>query len=429
MSNRDLNFNKESKDIESKDDNRALKSFLFSVIIAIISVTLTYVFVSSKYNEVLDKFDINRKIMQGDLQGSATSEEGYDNLLMNLKQIRQRIDEDFIGEIDEKEMIQHAIKGYVNGLKDDYSEYYTPEEWEEYKESLEGEFYGIGVYMTTDSDKNTIIVSAIKNTPAEAAGLKEGDIIYKVDDEEVLGLDVNLISKKIKGPEGTKVKLTVVRDGKELEKEITRKKITVINVESKMLEDKIGYIKIESFDSHVSNEFINELTDLKEKGMKKLILDLRNNTGGDVKETIKILDLFLPKKSVLFYTKDSKENEKAEYAFSDTELDVPIIVLGNKYTASASEIIIAALVDHEKAKFVGITTYGKGVIQTVYETSNGAALKITTMEYFRPSKEKLHEIGIKPDVEVKLDENKKDKKGEIIDLQLNKAIELIKKEK
>ena len=429
MSNRDLNFNKESKDIESKDDNRALKSFLFSVIIAIISVTLTYVFVSSKYNEVLDKFDINRKIMQGDLQGSATSEEGYDNLLMNLKQIRQRIDEDFIGEIDEKEMIQHAIKGYVNGLKDDYSEYYTPEEWEEYKESLEGEFYGIGVYMTTDSDKNTIIVSAIKNTPAEAAGLKEGDIIYKVDDEEVLGLDVNLISKKIKGPEGTKVKLTVVRDGKELEKEITRKKITVINVESKMLEDKIGYIKIESFDSHVSNEFINELTDLKEKGMKKLILDLRNNTGGDVKETIKILDLFLPKKSVLFYTKDSKENEKAEYAFSDTELDVPIIVLGNKYTASASEIIIAALVDHEKAKFVGITTYGKGVIQTVYETSNGAALKITTMEYFRPSKEKLHEIGIKPDVEIKLDENKKDKKGEIIDLQLNKAIELIKKEK
>lgn len=426
MSNRDLGFKKGNNEITNNNEKK-INVFLISIIIAVVSATSTYILLTNKFNRVFEELGLNQTILQSDLKESATSEDAYDNLLMNLKQIRQRIDTEFVGDIDEKELVQHAIKGYVNGLNDDYSEYYTPEEWAEYKENLDGEFYGIGIYMTTNDDKNTVVVSTIKNTPAEKAGLKEGDILYKVDDEEVLGVDINIVSKKIKGPENTKVKLTLIRKGKEIEEEIIRKKVTVVNVESKILEDKIGYILIESFDSHVSNDFEKALKELQEKGMERLILDLRNNTGGDVNETIKILDYFIPKKSVLFYTKDSKENEKSELANDDNELNIPIILLGNKYSASASEILISALIDNDKAKFIGENTYGKGVIQTVFETSNAAALKLTTMEYFRANKEKIHEIGIKPDIEVKIDETKKDKNNNIVDSQLNRAIVEVKK--
>ncbi len=427
MTKRDLDLNKNKKEVTDKERQQEVKTFLISIIIAIVSVTITYLFVRIRYDNKLGYTDTGQKILQSEMSENATSEEGYDNLLINLKQLRQRIDSHFVGEIDEKSLVEQAIKGYINGLNDDYSEYFTAEEWANFKENLEGEFFGIGMYMTLNSDKNTVVVSVIENTPAEKAGIQADDIIYKVDGEEVLGVDIDLVSKKIKGPEGTQVKLTLIRDGKEVEKEITRKKITVINVSSKMLENNIGYIKIDSFDGHVSSDFVKQFTDLEKKGMKKFILDLRNNTGGDVRETVKILDVFLPEETVLYYAKDSKDEEYIEIATDEAEVNIPIIILGNNYSASASEIVIAALVDNNKAKFIGEKTYGKGVIQTVFETSTGSALKLTTLEYFRPNKEKLHEIGIEPNIEVKIDVNKKDSKGEIIDTQLNRAIKELKK--
>lgn len=423
MSNRDLDLNNK-KELVKKDGTREIKTFLISIIIAVISVTATYIFVRTKYDTNISR---GSKIMQGELPEAATADEGYDNLLMNLKQIRQKIDEEFVGETNEQELVQQAIKGYVKGLNDDYTEYYTPEEWTEYKESLDGEFFGIGIYMSQDADKNTVVVAAMKDTPAEKAGLKAGDIIYKVNDEEVLGVDSNLISRKIKGPAGTTVKLTLVRAGKELEKEITRKKITVVNVSSRMIDKTIGYIKVDSFDSHVSDDFTKQYQDLTKKGMKKLILDLRNNAGGDVKETNKMLDVFLPKNTTMYYTKDSKDREIEEVAQDDHKIDIPIVILANKYSASASEIVIAALLDNNKAKLIGEKTYGKGVIQTVFETSTGSALKITTMEYFRPNNERIHKVGIEPTIKVKIDETKKDSKGEVIDSQLNRAIKELKK--
>lgn len=414
--------NKEKEIVAKNDIKSEIKTFLVYIIIAILSVTLTYSIMKSKYEDKTQQVTSNKRIQQGEISENATAEEGYNSLLMNIKQLRQIIDSDFVGEINEKEIVEQAIKGYVNGLQDDYSEYYTTEEWATYKEDLDGEFCGIGIYLTQNKDKNTVVVSTIEGTPAEEAGLKSDDIIYKVDGEEVLGLDLEIVSKKVKGPEGSKVKLTLARDGKEIEKEITRKKITVINVHSKMLEDNIGYIQIESFDSHVSTDFKKQYKELTDKGMKKLILDLRNNTGGDVNETIRILDVFLPKKSIVFYTKDSKNNEHVERTSDDEETNIPIIILGNKYSASASEIVISALIDNKKATFIGEKTYGKGVIQTVFETSTKSALKLTTLEYFRPNKEKIHKIGIKPDIEVKIDETKKDSKGVVIDAQLNRAI-------
>ena len=419
MSNRDLGFNRVDKCDNKQSKTEEIKKFLIYIIIAIIAVTATYIFVRAKYDGTIG---VPQSIFQGELPGEATSEDGYQNLVMNLKQIRSKIDSEFLGEIDETELVQRAIKGYVNGLKDDYSEYYTPEEWKNYKEELEGEFYGIGIYMTTNADKNVVVVSVIKGTPAEAAGLKADDIIYKVDDEEVLGIDTNFVSSKIKGPEKTKVKLTILRKGKEIVKTIERKKIHVVNVESKMLENKIGYIKIDSFDSHVYDDFSKAYKSLKEKGMKKLILDLRFNLGGDVRETIKVLDEFLPKKTVLYYTKDAQGREETVATSNDTEIKMPIVILGNGYSASASEIVISAMIDNKRAKFIGEKTYGKGVIQSVFETTNGGALKVTTSEYFRSNKEPINKIGIKPDIEVKIDENKKDSKGKVIDSQLNRAI-------
>ena len=430
MSDRDLKLNIENNknNKAEKKESKELKIFLISIIIAMVSALITYVFVRIKYsNTLIPNFDFNQMIMQGDLPEGATSDEAYDYLLMNLRQIRKKIDSEYIGEINENDLVQEAIKGYVRGLKDEFTEYYTPEEWAGYKESLEGEFCGIGVYMMQNEDKNTVIVSTIKGTPAAKAGLKEGDIVYKVNGEDVLGIDIDLVSKKIKGPEGTKVKLSFIRDGKEMEKEITREKIVIVNVSSKMIDKTIGYIKVDAFDGHVSEDFRKHYNSLNKKGMKKLILDLRNNTGGDVNQTIKILEMFLPKKSVFYYTKDSKGNENAEYAVDDEEINIPIVILGNKYTASASEIVIASLKEYKNIKFVGENTFGKGVIQTIFQTSNGAALKVTTAEYFKPNKEKIHKIGIKPDIEVKIDEKKKDKKGKIVDSQLNRAIKELKK--
>ncbi len=359
---------------------------------------------------------------------------GSSNLIENietkLKNIQGIIDSDYLGKIDENTVLDSTIKGYVSGLGDEYSEYFTKEELEEYKsDNIEGAYVGIGVYIIQDTEKNAIrVIAPIEGSPAEEAGIKPGDYIVKVDGEEVTGENITEATNKMKGKEGTKVKIQILRDDQTIDMEVERKNVKINHVESEVLEDNIGYLKISTFDEGCSKEFEQKLQDLQNKNIKSLIIDLRNNGGGIVDEALAIADLFTDKDVTLLITKDKNGNEEIRKSQSDKKVDLPVVVLTNENTASASELLVGVLKDYNIAKSVGTVTFGKGVIQELLTLPDESGLKITTNEYYTPKGSKINKIGIEPDEKVELpDEYKnvldvpKDK-----DTQLNKAIELLK---
>lgn len=347
-----------------------------------------------------------------------------------LTSIRKIIDKKFLGEIDEEKILNETIKGYVKGLDDPYTEYMTKEEMEEFNTDIMGNFTGIGIYLTNDVERNVIvIISPIKDSPAYKAGILPGDIITKVDGVSYTGEQLTEASNKIKGEIGTKVKLEILRNDETIELEITREHIKINHVESKILNNNIGYIEFNSFDDGCSDEFKEKVEELKSKNITSLIIDIRNNGGGLVDEAIKIADYIVEKDATLLITKDKTGEEEITKAEIDPIIDVPIVVLTNGSSASASEILAGALKDNGKATIVGEKTYGKGVIQQLLTLTDGSGLKITTSEYYTPNRNKINEVGITPDVEVKLDEEVEDELTieESKDNQLQKAIEILKK--
>lgn len=347
-----------------------------------------------------------------------------------LTSIRKIIDKKFLGEIDEEKILNETIKGYVKGLDDPYTEYMTKEEMEEFNTDIMGNFTGIGIYLTNDVERNVIvIISPIKDSPAYKAGILPGDIITKVDDVSYTGEQLTEASNKIKGEIGTTVKLEILRNDETIELEITREHIKINHVESKILNNNIGYIEFNSFDDGCSDEFKEKVEELKSKNITSLIIDIRNNGGGLVDEAIKIADYIVEKDATLLITKDKTGEEEITKAEIDPIIDVPIVVLTNGSSASASEILAGALKDNGKATIVGEKTYGKGVIQQLLTLTDGSGLKITTSEYYTPNRNKINEVGITPDVEVKLDEEIEDELTieESKDNQLQKAIEILKK--
>ena len=344
-----------------------------------------------------------------------------------LNVIRTKLEQDYLrnNEIDNQKLIDSALKGYVAGVGDEYTEFMTKDEFENLTEQL-SDYTGIGVYVAETKNNEVIILAPVgKESPAFKAGIEAGDIIIKINDEDVTELDLQKIVSKMKGQEGTKVKITVKRDDKELEFEVTRKNIKVSEITSKMLDNNIGYIDFDSFTETAATEFLNEYNSLKSKGAKKLIIDLRNNTGGYVPVAQEIMDLFLNKGEIEFITVDNKKNEITNIAKKGKTIDMPVVILTNEYTASASEILTGCLKDHGIAKVVGTKTYGKGVIQTIDKILDGEAyLKLTTMKYLTPNKNEINEVGIKPGKEVELKEDKDRKDG--LDNQIDEAIKLLK---
>ena len=353
---------------------------------------------------------------------SENSEKNIDAIADTLKNFRKEIDKVFLGEIDEQKVLDETIKGYVKGLGDEYSEYMTKEEWDEFQSAALGNYVGIGIYMTTDNNGNVIVLAPIKGSPAESAGLETGDIITAVNDENVLGTSSDDVSNKIKGEAGTEVKLTVLRDNEYIDMNVKREEIKVYHVEEKMLENNIGYMNLATFDEGCSDEFREKYQTLKNQGAKSLILDLRNNTGGLVDEALKIADMMIEKDKTLLITVDSKGNKEIDKAKEDPIVEGDIIVLTNEYSASASEILVGALKDNGRAKSLGTKTFGKGVIQNVFFLNDGSALKLTVNEYFTPNETKINKVGIAPDYEVELPEDSQE------DVQLNKEKELLKKQ-
>ncbi|WP_455034511.1 S41 family peptidase [Lachnoanaerobaculum gingivalis] len=339
------------------------------------------------------------------------------------------IDRYFLFDEDMTKVEDGIYAGMMNGLGDPYTVYYTKEEYKALNEDTEGKYSGIGAMVS--QNPNTKIITIVKifdNSPANDAGLKVGDIIYKIDGEEVAGTDMDILVKtKIRGEEGTSFKMTVLRgdDRKEVELDLTRRSIEVETVAGKMLDNNIGYIAVSQFDAVTSEQFKSNIESLQSQGMKKLIVDLRGNPGGLLDQVVDMLDYILPEGLVL-YTEDKYGEREEYYSDGSHELKIPMVVLVNENSASASEVFTATFRDFEWGKVVGKTTFGKGIVQNVLPLGDGTAVKITTQHYYPPSGYDLHKVGIKPDVEVDLNEGAKI--GTDSDNQLSTAIDILKNE-
>lgn len=411
-------------------DNKMRKQSVYKVImLVVLTATITFMLTTMvMYN----KFSATYGSIGSTVKGNSTSQSTNNtSLIKTLESFKAMLQQKYIGEIDEEKMIDGAIKGYVDGLGDPYTTYLDKEEMAEFTEETSSQYVGIGVYLTNDKTTNTILVVGImKSSPALEAGMQAGDIIEKVNDVAYTGEQLNDAIKILKGEEGTTVKITVLRDNKEVDLTVTRKKITVEHVASKMLDDKIAYLQIDSFDSGVADSFKQQLTSLKNDGAKGIIIDLRSNGGGIVDEATEIADLFLKKNETILITKAKEKDEQLTVSKNDPIIeDIPVVILVNESTASASEILAGALKDkYPNTTIVGMKTYGKGVIQTLYSLTDGSGLKITTEEYYTPNHNKINKEGITPDVEVDLtkDADGKYETSFDKDAQVKKAIETIK---
>lgn len=338
------------------------------------------------------------------------------------------IQKNYFGEIDENQMLESAIKGYVAGLNDEYSEYITKEEMEEYMQDATGKYVGIGVYITNNTQTNQIVVlMPIKGSPAEEAGIKSGDVITKVDGTAYTGEELNQASSALKKEAGTKAQVEILRGEEIISLEVERREVKVNHIEAEMLENNIGYMQISTFDEGCYAEFKQKWEEFNNKNVKSLIIDLRNNGGGIVEEATNIADMMVEKGKTLLITASKDKNENITKAKTEKVINIPIVILINENTASSSEILAAAVRENNhNVKLIGTTTFGKGVIQTIFTLTDGSGLKLTTNEYYTPNRNSINKIGIKPDINVEFTgENLYDVEQEN-DNQLQKAIEELK---
>lgn len=347
-----------------------------------------------------------------------------DDTEKKLKNIKYLVNEYFLDEYSEEELEEGLLEGYVSGLNDPYSVYYDEEETKALLESVQGEYSGIGAVLS--QDLNTGIITMIRiyeDSPAMKAGLKDGDVLYKVGDIEVTGEDLSEMVSHIKGEKGTEVELTVYREGEDEPITVTavRDEIEIETVTYKMLDGDVGYIAVSEFEEKTCGQYEEALTELTAQGMQGLIVDLRNNPGGSLSAVCDMADIMLPE-GLIVYTED-RDGEKTEYkSTAEESFDKPMVVLVNGNSASASEIYASAIQDHAIGTIVGTQTYGKGVVQSVFDLKDGTCLKLTVSEYFTPNGRTIHGEGVTPDVEVKYEA---DTKHPDKDNQLEKAIEVI----
>jgi carboxyl-terminal processing protease len=355
--------------------------------------------------------------------------EGFKQIEDKLTFLEMLVDNYYLEEVDPKVYADGIYKGFISSLHDPYSTYYTAEEYKALMESSSGVYHGIGATVSQNTKTGVItIVKPFKTGPAYEAGLHPGDILYLVEGEEVTGVDLTEVVSKMKGAEGTKVRISVLRDGetKPMEFTITRRQIEVPTIEYQMLDNKIGYIVISEFDEITVSQFKEAIDKLEEKGMRGLVIDVRNNPGGLLEAVCRMLDRLLPK-GLLVYTEDKYGNRVEEKAEDAQKLKVPLAVIINGQSASASEIFAGAVQDYEIGTIVGTTSFGKGIVQKVIPLTDGTAVKLTISKYFTPKGRNIHGTGITPDVEIELNEELL-KEIEIPiekDNQLQKAIETV----
>lgn len=354
-------------------------------------------------------------------------------VLERINEVKSMIDKNYYKKADDYDVLMGMLKGAVSSLNDPYSYYMTEDEYKKFNEETDGEFAGLGIYVSGSIDDNLItIVSPMKGTPADRAGLKTDDKIIKINGEDFTADKMDDAVKIMRGKPGEKVKITILRRDKNgkaqfLDFDIVREIIKVQTVSSKLLKDNIAYISISGFDTPTYNDFNKQYKELKKQGMTKLILDLRNNPGGLLTTSTQVVNTFLDG-GLIMYTLDKQNNKETINATKGAD-DIKIVVLVNKGSASASEIVAGALKDRKRATIVGTQTFGKGIVQTVYNMPDGEGLKLTTSAYYTPSGVNIHGKGIAPDVKVELNEEVKTISIDNLDKdnQIQKAIEVLNK--
>lgn len=403
------------------EDNKADRIFKKIMLILVVA-TITFIGTFFLMNNTLFKSKNIKYIM---LPNSSN-----DELEIAIQKVRAVIDQTYINtdEIDEKKLIDGAVKGYIEALGDDYTEYMTEDEWQEYQESAIGNYEGIGVYVSVIKDTNELVViSPVRESVSDKAGIKSGDIITKVDGIEYKGDQLDEAVAKLHGEVGEHVKVEVKRGEEILEFDIIREVVRTSPISTEMLEDNIGYMQLLTFDSGIADDFVEKCNKLKSEGAKSIILDVRFNGGGYISGALDILDTLIDKDKVLLITNSKANGEVVKKSENDAIIDLPLVVLQNKYSASATEILSGALKEHNRAKIVGTTSYGKGVLQNVYMVDN-AALKVTTDEFFTPNRNQIHHKGIEADYVVDVEKEYVDRFSipRDKDTQLDKAIEILK---
>lgn len=357
---------------------------------------------------------------------SATEVVSDSKLNSKLNVIAELVDKYYLNDIDDEQLKDSVIKGFVNGLGDDYAAYYTKEEMELMMQSTSGAYCGIGATLGQDTEGSVRVISAFDGSPAEKAGLLGGDIITKIDDKDASGMDVSSIAAMAKGEAGSHVKIQVNRDGELKEFDIVREQIEIPSLEYEMLDNQIGLISLWEFSEVTSEQFDHAYKDLQQQGMQGLIIDLRDNYGGVVDAAIDVAEHFLPE-GIVVYTED-KQGRKDEFMASGSNIfNKPLVLLVNGNTASSAEILAGAVKDYEKGTLIGTKTFGKGIVQNVISLGDGTALKMTTSKYFTPKGNNIHGIGIEPDITVEYSEEMKQAEtySKEIDNQLQEGIRFI----
>lgn len=407
------------------------KNFISGLITGLLSAILLFTIVGSVFVVVQSKAEGNIGIASNSAKKQTTQNQeiNYDEIVDKLSYLQLLVNKYYLKDTKDVSFADGVYKGFISSLDDPYSVYFTKDEYNALKESSSGTYCGIGA--TVSQNAKTGVVSIVKpftTGPAYKVGILPGDVLYKVNDKEVTGVDLSKVVSEMKGKPGTTVKIAIVRAGeaKPIEYTITRAEIQVPTIESQMLDNKIGYITMSEFDEVTVNQFIDSVDKLEKQGMKGLIVDVRNNPGGLLSSVVKILDRLLPPELIV-YTEDKNGKREEEDAKDKKKIDVPMAVLINGQSASASEIFAGALQDYKIATIIGTQSFGKGIVQRILPLSDGTAVKLTVSKYYTPNGRNIHGKGITPDIEVELN---KDLQNEVVipidkDNQLQEAIKTI----
>lgn len=398
---------------------------LLKVAVLCIAVSLLSFFIGATFGKTSSH--IYNK--DNDVVTTSLNEQPDMERLKPISDVMKLIESKYVKDVETKKLIEGAIRGMVASLEDPYSVFMDESEFQDFITALNGAFGGVGMVLSADENTGEIlVVSPIEGTPAYNAGILPRDIVVKVNDVDLAGKSLDEAVRLLRGEKGTKVTVYIKRENSQelLQFQLTRDDIRVTTVNHEVIDNDIGYIKITSFDAKTYDEFKSALDSLENQGVKGLILDLRNNPGGSLYESVLIADEMLGK-GLIVYTEDKNNNRLEEYYSDENKISVPLVVLINENSASASEIVAGAIQDHKAGVLVGTKTFGKGSVQEIQPFENKTGMKLTIAKYYIPSGRSIDGIGVKPDVEVKLDEETSifDVPKER-DYQLLKAIEVLK---
>ena len=415
--------------MDERKDNGLNRQYVTGLITGlIISAFAVVVFLVAKY--VVDNRVITRMLAtDSQIQASGVTFKDKD-FKDKVNEINKNIDLWFLNDTDESDVVEGAYKGMVNALDDPYSEYYTADEYKTVLESTSGTYKGIGVGVKTNADTGELVaVKVYDDSPAEKAGMKQDDIIVSINGTDVTGMDINDAVQLIRDAKSDNISLVIKRGDEKINVDVERTDIDANTVASKMYDGGVGYILLAGFEGVRTNQFAQAVNSLKEQGMKKLIIDIRDNPGGRLDVVCDILDLFVDKDKILVYTKDKYGKGEKCYAKYDASVkDMPICILVNGQSASASEVFAGVMKDYKLATIVGKKTFGKGIVQQLFKLSDGSAMKLTVSKYYLPNDENIHDKGIEPDVEVSLPGDAETLDVNMEDTQFNKAMEILNKE-